>query len=69
MGVCSLIKWFAIQMPGNMVFSDHYLVNGPVFMSRMIPDYLEVDKITMSRYPKLDKAVCDFNHVMKLVQW
>ena len=33
MGICSLIEWLAIQMPSSMVvgYSDHYLVNGPVF--------------------------------------
>ena len=33
MGICSIFKWFAIQMPGTMVvgYSDHHLVNRPVF--------------------------------------
>ena len=29
MGICSILKWFTIQMPGTMEvqFSDHHLVN------------------------------------------
>ena len=33
MGICLLFKWFDIQIPIIMVvcYSDHHLVNGPVF--------------------------------------
>ena len=33
MGICSIIEWFTIQMPGTMVvqYSDHHLVYGLVF--------------------------------------
>ena len=30
MGICKIVNWFGIQMPGTMVvwYSDHHLVNG-----------------------------------------
>ena len=33
MEICSIVEWFAIQMPDQMSvhYSDHYLVNGLVF--------------------------------------
>ena len=35
MNICSLVKWFAIQMPINMVvwYSDHHLADGLVLKS------------------------------------
>ena len=47
MEICSIVEWFAIQMPVKMSvhYSDHYLVNGPDWYSNHYSGDLKSDHL------------------------